>query len=496
MTFQADKLVSATLTPATMGVSFTSRRCDCMFSPEERREAAQARANGEQVYCCRTCLDTQQTSDYKWAKHVLEMDKKLVQLAQRKIKRLMLLMPPRHGKSELASYWFPIWYKTRFPSHNIALTSYGGKFSEGWGSRVRDFYYTFGKDLNQTVVGGGPSQWSTSTGGRMDSVGIGGSLTGLGFNLGIIDDPIKNHKEALSTTTRQNHKDWYQTTFRTRLELDGNGLEPVLLVLMTHWHPDDLSGFIREAEQDEYDWHLVKFPALDEQGQALWPERWSVENLEKLRDSMDPIWWELLYQQNDPLNVGTSHWPLKYFENVYCKLVPETSKVWPSIVVLDSAEGKGDWSAYSYTKLIRNTFFTDMRAERIPPEIAIDKTVLLAKEYKCKTIAVEAQTFSSLVAGEINRALKRNDWTDGVKVMVLQNYEEKNTRIMNLGTYWSRNRLKVVNNLGGRELIKEAKEWPNTDYDDCLDNIEMAIRHMPIEGDRPPHTPDDFIRSM
>ena len=219
--YQARDLVKATLTPATMGVSFTTKTCHCGVTPEERRKAAKYRSLGQPRYACPVCNDTRKVSEYKWAKHILAMDKKLVELAQRKIKRLMFLLPPRHGKSELASHWFVNWYFTRFPTHKVGVASYGGAFSAEWGSKVRDFWYTYGDELNNPVRGGSASDFSLASGARMISTGVGGSLTGKGLNLLIIDDPIKNHKEALSPVIRQSHKDWYQTTSRSRLEPDG-----------------------------------------------------------------------------------------------------------------------------------------------------------------------------------------------------------------------------------------------------------------------------------
>ena len=265
------------------------------------------------------------------------------------------------------------------------------------------------------------------------------------------------------------------------------------MVLMTHWHPDDLSGFIRETEAGTYDWHLVKFPALNEKEEALWPERWSADSLKKLRDTMDPIWWELLYQQEDPAKTGSSHWPLDYFSDMYVDQIPETNQEWPHIVVVDSSEGANDLSSIQYLKMIRNTIFTDGIAQVTPPEMSIDLAVQLAKKYNCRTLAIEAQTFKSLVMGEINRALHRHNWTDGVQVLTLQNYEDKSIRIMNLGTYFSRKRIKVVTNQAGRELVKEGKEWPNTSYDDCLDALEMGIRNLPLKK-KAPHTPTDYTR--
>lgn len=150
----------------------------------------------------------------------------------KRINRLVISMPPRHGKSELASHWFPVWYLNQFPRNNIILASYGSDFAEQWGRRVRNTIEEHKGILNVELARDSLSaaKWNTTLGGGMQSVGVGGPTTGRGANILIIDDPIKNSEEANSLVRRESIDDWWRSTAYTRLEPHGG---VIIIMCMT-----------------------------------------------------------------------------------------------------------------------------------------------------------------------------------------------------------------------------------------------------------------------
>lgn len=179
---------------------------------------------------------------WKEAPHLKLIADNLEKLEARNIKRLIVNMPPRHGKSELISKYFPLWYMIKNPSHRIILTSYNTKFAEYWGGEIMNIIYDIGDELGVKISKNKHARGSFQIEGHkgsMQCVGAGGSLTGLGANLIIIDDPIKNNTEADSQIVRENLWDWLLSTVYTRLEPDG-----VIAIVMTRWHKDDICGRI------------------------------------------------------------------------------------------------------------------------------------------------------------------------------------------------------------------------------------------------------------
>jgi predicted phage terminase large subunit-like protein len=142
------------------------------------------------------------------------------------------------------------------------------------------------------------SQWETREGGGMATAGMGGPLTGKGFKVGIIDDPLKNNEEAMSAVIRQKHKDWYLSTFLTRAEPDA-----AIVIIMTRWHDDDLAGWLLKEQPGQ--WEVINFPAIAEgedilgrkEGEALWPERYPLPVLQGLKANLGSYWWSAMYQQ-------------------------------------------------------------------------------------------------------------------------------------------------------------------------------------------------------
>jgi predicted phage terminase large subunit-like protein len=266
------------------------------------------------------------TSRGKWvlAPHLSLLNFKLLEVAAGRIKRLIVSMPPRHGKSELLSRHFPAWYLGTFPDRRIMLASYEADFAASWGRKSRELLQEFGQELFGIKVSDTSSsnaRWDlANTGGGMASVGMGGALTGKGAHVLIIDDPVKGAEQAASAIEREAQWEWFNSTAATRLEPGGS-----IVVVMTRWHEDDLAGrLLRSAGEGSGEvWEELRLPALAEEndllgrneGDALWPERFTREELEKIRDARGAYWWSALYQQR-PVPRGGQMFKRSWFEIV------------------------------------------------------------------------------------------------------------------------------------------------------------------------------------
>lgn len=248
---------------------------------------------------------------YVWYKHCVILAEALQRVADGECTRLMVFMPPRHGKSELVSRLFAAYYLYRNPERWIGMNCYGADLAYGMSRNARENYQRAGAVLSNDAWAA--RHWETGYGGGMWAAGVGGPITGKGFHLGIIDDPLKNSEDAQSPKIRQTQKDWYGSTFLSREEPGG-----AVIVVQTRWHNDDLSGYLLEQENEEEPerWHIVRFEAIRERldgdaipatctqetdfrqpGEALCPERYPLRKLEKLRNKLGEYFFGALYQQ-------------------------------------------------------------------------------------------------------------------------------------------------------------------------------------------------------
>lgn len=249
------------------------------------------------------------------------------EVAEGKSPRLMILMPPRHGKSELASRMFPAWHLGHYPEHEIIACSYNVSLAMSFSRKVKEVFVdpgyqsVFTTRLHPDFQAN--EEWGIAgTRGGYVAAGVGGGITGKGAHVLLIDDPIKNAEEADSADVREKLWDWYGSTAYTRLAPGGG-----VLVIQTWWHDDDLAGKLQTAmasdpEADQFE--IVKYPAIAEhdeylddetdlivydeppasgrmlrkKGEALHPERYDLVKLNRIRKTIPNRFWAALYQQN------------------------------------------------------------------------------------------------------------------------------------------------------------------------------------------------------
>lgn len=251
---------------------------------------------------------------YRDAAHHRLIARHLEAVESGEIKRLVITMPPRHGKSMLASEFFPAWYLGRNPDHYVVTATYAQDLADDFGRKVRtqiaDPLYRAifpgvelagdSKSAKRFHVdsGVGGIEHSTTQRGAYYAVGVGGPLTGRGAHLLLIDDPVKNREDAESEVIRRKIKDWYTSTAYTRLMPGGR-----VVIIQTRWHEDDLAGWLLSEHQHE-GWVSLNLPAISDDGEALWPDQYDLAALEQIKRALPPRDWSALYQQRPSPETG------------------------------------------------------------------------------------------------------------------------------------------------------------------------------------------------
>lgn len=234
-------------------------------------------------------------------------------VAAKESPRLMIFMPPRHGKSEIGSRSFPAWHLGNYPNHEFIGCSYGSDLAIGFSRKVRDLVRdaAYKAVFPETAINKDSQSvenWLTTAGGGYAAAGVGGPITGRGAHVLVIDDPVKNRADAESQSHRDAVWDWYTSTAYTRLAPGGG-----VLLILTRWHDDDLAGRLlrKMAEGEGDEWVVVEYPAqavTDElfraKGEPLHPERYDAKALEGIKRAIGPRDWQALYQQNPTPDEG------------------------------------------------------------------------------------------------------------------------------------------------------------------------------------------------
>jgi len=220
----------------------------------------------------------------------------------------MIFMPPRHGKSELASRRFPAWYLGHHPTRHVISASYNSDLSTDFGREVRNLmaspdYGDVFPGVRLRADSKAAERMNTEQGGAYFAAGVGTATTGRGAHLGNIDDPFKDREDADSETQREKVWNWYRSTFFTRLMPGG-----AIVLTLTRWHEDDLAGRLLDQDgrvEDGGQWHVLDLPAISKDGKALWPEWYDIGALNRIKATIGPREWSALYQQQPQPDEGT-----------------------------------------------------------------------------------------------------------------------------------------------------------------------------------------------
>lgn len=442
------------------------------------------------------------SSTWIHARHVDYLDQKLVELAAGALAEqgyigLIVEEPPRHGKSELCSHYFPAWYLGARPDNRVVLASYEADFASSWGRKTRNTLSEWGPLFGVTVdpSSSSVSRWDIrGRKGGMITAGVGGSITGRGGDLLIIDDPVKNSQDANSEIIRERNWEWYRSTFRTRLEPDG-----IILVIGTRWHEDDLIGRILANQEDtEIGGKFLRvrlpafaeepdeeFPDVDplgrEEGEPLFPERITLEQLLVTQEDVGPYVWASLYQQRPAPKEGAL-FQREWFEVV--PGVPQGVRMRKTVRRWDLAatdEKKGEDPDYSVGALVGEGtdgyyYVLDLvRMRETPGQVERRMALTADRDGHAVRIRMEQEPGSAgkLLVHNYARTIFRRFAFRGVR-----STGNKVLRAEKLAAAAERGEIRVLRAPWNKEFFKELTRFPYVTHDDQVDACSGAFEDL------------------
>ena len=406
---------------------------------------------------------------------------KLEREGDKEYKVLLVFAPPRHGKSELCTVSFPIWYLGRNPTKEIITVSYSAELAQDFGAKARDLVATdvyraiFDTTLKEDEQG--KAKWKTNKGGSYTSVGIGGTLSGRGANFLLFDDPIKNREEAESETYRQRVWDFFTSTAFTRLEPNG-----VVVVILTRWHLDDLAGRILQNDELKKRCKVLHLPAIalhEEEyrktGEALWPSRFSVEALTEIRNTVGPYDFEALYQGSPVLTENQEFSPSFY---KYISEEEVETKETANFLTVDTAISKksqADWTGFTDNSVDQEHFW-NIKAwhQRLNPDELVEQLFALHERRRYVSIGIEKTTFTDGLKPFLDGEQRRRGRYLPI-VELKHNQTAKEIRIRGLIPRYAAGSIRHIKGQCS-QLELELSQFPNGLNDDIADSLAYQLQ--------------------
>ena len=401
---------------------------------------------------------------------------KLQDVADGKIKRLIVNMPPRHTKSEFASYLFPTWLMGRRPDLKIIQATHTAELAVGFGRKVKnlidseEFRDVF-PNVSLASDAKASGRWSTNGGGEYYAVGVGGALAGRGADLAIIDDPV-SEQDALSATALDNIYEWYTSGPRQRLQPGGS-----IIIVMTRWSIRDLTAKVlaKQSEKGADQWDIVEFPAIMPSGDPLWPEFWSLNELESVKASIPVAKWNAQYMQNPTAEEGAII--KREWWNIWEKDDPPTCSY--IIQSYDTAFSKGDRADYSAITTWGIFHYDETREDHIVlldavrgrwefPELK-QQAHDLYELYEPDMVLVEQKASGMPLTQELRRM--------GIPVTPFtpSRGADKFTRMHACAPVFESGMVWCPDTNFADEVMEECAAFPNGEHDDLADSMTQAI---------------------
>lgn len=418
---------------------------------------------------------------WKMANHLSLLDDALVRAATTPDYRVIVEMPPRHGKSTLTSMYYPAWYRSIFPTRNIMLWGATSRLAQRSSVAVRSLCTQAGMKIDDMthswerwkLAGTGPHE------GEVYAAGVGGGATmGAGGHLLVVDDFFKDVEAALSEVQRAKLQEWYLTSCITRAEPGAS-----VVILATRWHVDDLIGFVlKEAERSGEKWERICMPALGDDGAALWPERWPAPKLERIKTRYEESgyhWmWDALYQQRPPV-VLDSEWDAEYFhDRIMFEEEPKGDGCF-KVAFLDPSVGESSKSDYAAVTLLTvdrgGHVWVDAWLDRMDAWKQVDLLLAVAAANQVVGVGIEGNAFAKVLVGMFRRRCRELDYWPHIHT--IQSTREKKMKIraavtpfLSTGTLHFKRR-----SPGVQLLLEQLKGFPGHKYDDGPDSLAMAL---------------------
>jgi len=415
--------------------------------------------------------------------HHKRMARAFERVARGELKRLIINMPPRHTKSEFASYLLPAWFLGNYPGKKVIQTSHTAELAVGFGRKVRnlvdqDVYTTVFPGVGLQADSKAAGRWATNAGGDYFAIGVGGAVTGKGADLLIIDDPHSEQEAALAEINPDIYDktyEWYTSGPRQRLQPGGS-----IVIVMTRWSKRDLTGQVLKsaAQRGGEEWEVIEFPALLPSGNPLWPEFWSLKELAALKEELPNSKWQAQYQQN-PVSESSAIVKREWWQ-VWEKDDPPSCEF--TLMAWDTAFEKSQRSDYSALTtwgvfyqpddtglmqaniILLNAFRDRMEFPRLKQE-AIDQY----KEWDPDSVIIEKKASGSPLIYEM-RAM-------GIPVQEFtpSRGNDKISRLNAVSDLFASGRVWAPNTQWAEEVIDEVASFPAGEHDDYVDSVSLAL---------------------
>jgi predicted phage terminase large subunit-like protein len=417
-------------------------------------------------------------------RHHAKMAAAFERVANGECKRLIINMPPRHTKSEFASYLLPAWFLGKFPHKKVIQTSHTAELAVGFGRKVRNLVdqevYTkifpgVGLQADSKAAG----RWATNKGGDYFAIGVGGAVTGKGADLLIIDDPHSEQEAALAETNPEIYDktyEWYTSGPRQRLQPGG-----AIVVVMTRWSKRDLTGQVlkAEAQRGGEEWEVIDFPAILPSGNPLWPEFWALTELQALKKELpnskwmaqymqQPTsetsaivkreWWQVWDREDPPFcDFTLMSWDTAFEKTnrsdysacttwgVFYQDNPETGKTDTNIILLNAFR---DRMEFPELKRVAIEQYRDWEPDSVIIEKKASGAPLI---YEMRAMGIPVQEFTPV---------KGND---------------KISRLNAVSDLFASGRVWAPNTSWAEEVIDEVASFPSGEHDDYVDSVSLAL---------------------
>ena len=417
---------------------------------------------------------------------------KLERVARGELKRLIINMPPRHSKSEFASYLMPAWFLGRNPKLKIIQATHNTELAVRFGRKVRDLiddpqYKDIFPDTNLKEDNKGAGKWQTDKGGEYFAAGVGAAVTGRGADLFIIDDP-HSEQDAMSDKALDEAYEWFMTGPRQRLQPGG-----AIVIVMTRWSKKDLTGrLIKKMAQEKGadQWEVIEFPAILPSGKPLWKEFWKLEELESIKASVSPSKWAAQYMQR-PTGEGISIIPKDWFKIWEQETPPTCDYLIQSYDTAFLKSERADFTAITtwgvfypegkigeehYKGDEAHLILIDCIKERFDfPELK-QEAMRLYEFWDPDSIIIEAKGSGLPLIQELRRmGIPVNTFSPGKG-------QDKIARLNSVSPIFQDGRVWVPDNRFGEELMEEVSDFPAGEHDDLVDATTLALARFRAGG--------------
>jgi len=415
-------------------------------------------------------------------RHHAVMAKKFEAIADGSLKRLIINMPPRHTKSEFASYLLTSWFLGKYPDKKVIQSSNTADLAVGFGRKVRNLvgseaYAKVFPNVSLRQDSKAAGRWATNQNGEYFAIGVGGTVTGKGADLLIIDDPHSEQEAALASgdpSVFDKVYEWYTSGPRQRLQPGG-----AIVIVMTRWGEKDLTGrVIKDAmlRDKGEEWEVIEFPAIMPSGKPLWPEFWSAKELEALRDELPPAKWYAQYQQTPTGEEGAlvkrEWWKIWKSENP-----PPCDFIIQSWDTAFTKNERSDYSACTTWGVFRmdddpnniHIILLDAFQKRMEfPELKA-KALVMYQDWEPDACIIEAKAAGAPLVFELRQmGIMVSEYTP-------TRGNDKFVRINSITDLFSSGKVWAPETRWASEVIEQMAAFPNGDHDDLVDSSTQAL---------------------